>query len=178
MSMTKAATNANEIIVFFDIDGVLGDFDSHARAQGKMKPDGKVDYDALDQGWWKTMPVYDGARALVDGMRKVAQVRFLTGPTASAACYGGKAEWVRHTFQPEKGKFGLMDLLICPAKDKGLLAGSRRILVDDRIENVEAWQAAGGIGVHHTGDFARTAQVLAAHIARLQPRAPQPRPGL
>lgn len=175
--MSKPATNALDTIVFFDIDGVLGDFDSHARKQGKILPNGKVDYDALDQNWWKTMPVYDNARDLVSMARSMAtQVRFLTGPTASTACYGGKAEWVRHTFQPEKGKFGLMDLLIVPAKDKGMLAGPRRILIDDRIENVEAWQQAGGIGIHHTGDHMATARRLAAAIAGLQPRPPGPKP--
>jgi hypothetical protein len=166
--MAKKNTDPNSIIIFFDIDGVLGDFDSHARARGKMKPDGKVDYEALEQEWWASMPVYDGARALVQAARKLGAVRFLTGPIPSPTCYGGKAEWVKN-FQPEKGRFGLMDLIICPASDKGLMAGPRRILIDDRIENVEGWRAAGGIGIHHTGDFTQTFAKVAQAVRGLKP---------
>ena len=179
--MAKKSTDINSVIIFFDIDGVLGDFDSHAVASNRMKADGKsVDYEALDEDWWAAMPVFSGARELVRAARREAEVRFLTGPIPSPSCYGGKARWVQQAFQPERGRFGLMDLVICPAKDKGMLAGPRRILVDDRAENVAAWRAAGGIGIHHTGDFAATAAALAAHVAALKPvAAPRgPTPGM
>lgn len=52
--------------------------------------------------------------------------------------------------------------MIVRSRDKELIAGPDRILVDDRIENIKAWEQAGGIGVHHDGDFNKTLQKLDA----------------
>lgn len=177
--MAKDYTDAGKVIIFFDIDGVLGDFDAHAERHGKRAANGKVDYNALDEGWWASMPVCAHAQDVVKAARERALVRFLTAPVADHACFSGKARWVREQFQPEKGRFGLMDLMICPAKDKALLAGPRRILIDDNADNVAAWNGAGGVGILHEGDFSKTWPALAQALARfdgpvLRPRPPGP----
>lgn len=74
----KTGTDMNkpqETNIFLDLDGVIADFDAHARTQGKMKPGGKLDYDAMDLAWWETMPAFEGARHFYDELRKIGNVR-------------------------------------------------------------------------------------------------------
>ncbi len=155
--------------IFFDLDGVLGDFDGHAKAQGKYDDKGKLAWDALDYRWYATMPVYDGAKALYDAACKLGVTKFLTGPILNEECYSGKARWIQN-FVSERGRFILNDLIICPSGDKHYLARAGRILIDDRAKNIEEWVAAGGIGVHHTGDFAETLKKLKAAVAACAPK--------
>ena len=71
------------------------------------------------------------------------------------------------------GKWGLNDLIICRAMDKHLLARPNHILIDDRQKNVDEWNAAGGIGILHTGDYAdtmaRVQKAIAAYQAKQTP---------
>lgn len=141
--------------IFVDMDGVLSDFDLHARERGKFKLDGSPKWDELDFAWWESMPAFPGARKFYDALKRIGNVRILTAPIISVDCFGGKAAWVEKFF-PEKGHYALLDLIICRASDKKFLARPNHILIDDRIKNVEEWVAAGGIGIHHKGDFADT----------------------
>jgi hypothetical protein len=154
----------SDIHIFLDLDGVMSDFDRHAHEQGKYTSDGKLKWDDLDYQWWSTMPVCDGAKDFYDAVKKIAVVKFLTAPVMSAECFGGKAKWVQD-FLPERGKFALMDLII--TQDKHYFAGSRRILIDDREKNIKEWIAAGGIGIHHNGDFTATMQQLQVVVLKL-----------
>ncbi|HEX2752782.1 MAG TPA: hypothetical protein VHP34_06700 [Alphaproteobacteria bacterium] len=150
--------------VFLDMDGVLSDFDSHAQTQGKYDEHGKPKWDQLDANWWATMPAYDGMKQFYNDMKKIGNVRILTAPTLSSGCYRGKAEWVETQF----GKWGLNDLIICRAMDKHLLARPHHILIDDRQKNVDEWNAAGGIGILHTGDYADTMARVQKAVADYQ----------
>ena len=147
--MTNSAANHNAeapaVTIFIDLDGVLADFDTHARAHGKIKADGKTDYDALDVEWWRTMPAFDGAVDFLQELKKEGQTKYLTAPMVSPDSHYGKAQWITN-FEPGRGKWALMDLIICPGKDKQYLAAADRILVDDRIANVKQWEEAGGVG--------------------------------
>lgn len=141
-----------KVVIFLDLDGVIADFEKHAHDHGKMKPSGTPDWDSLDREWWTTIPMFKGAKDFCRELKKAAPVKFLTAPTLSPDCFGGKAEWIKNNF----GKWALRDLIICSGDDKELLAGPGRILIDDRLKNVMAWQQAGGIGILHQGDFERT----------------------
>ena len=79
----------------------------------------------------------------------------------SADCYSGKAEWITK-FDQKRGKHALRDLMICNSKDKHLIAGPTRILIDDREANVKDWQTAGGLAVLHKGDFKETLRAVRA----------------
>lgn len=158
-------TASSHIEIFVDMDGVLSDFDSHAKAHGKYDEKGQPKWNELDFEWWATMPVYDGAREFYEGLRAVGNTRILTAPVPAVDSFAGKAEWVATKFRPDKGRFALLDLCIVRAKDKHLMAGARRVLIDDREKNVAEWEAAGGIGIHHTGDFAQTQEKLKQVLA-------------
>lgn len=164
------STNDNgRIDVFFDLDGVLADFAGHARAHGKFDAQGQTLWDKIDYQWWTTMPACKGAKEFYDDVKamELGKVKFLTAASKSRSSFAGKADWVQ-TFAPERGKNAMLDIIIASAYDKELLAGPRRILIDDRQKNIDAWVAAGGIGILHTGDFAVTREKLQAVIAELK----------
>ncbi len=165
---------AKDILIYLDMDGVFSDFDTHAREEGKLKPDGRLDYDALDFKWWKTMPVYDGAKQFYNDLKDIGgEMNFLTGPMPHPQCFGGKAMWISNFLS----KWQLGKLNVCPSKKKKLLAGPRRVLIDDRENNVREWREAGGIGVHHDGDYAKTLEkVNEAVTAYLMEDAAPPPP--
>ncbi len=144
------------VVIFLDLDGVIADFDTHLHAQGKVDGSGKTKWNELDHEWFSTIPVYEGARDFYFKLKDMAAVKFLTAPTMSTGSISGKADWIQNSFLPKRGKWALMDFIIAPSKDKQFLAGPTRILVDDRIKNIQEWEEAGGIGVHHQGDFAAT----------------------
>lgn len=165
---------SNTPVIFLDIDGVIGDFDTHIETQNKRKPDGRINHDALDHAWWVSMPVFAGAKDFHTALTQLAEVKFLTGPMVSVDCFGGKAAWISQKFLPERGKWALTDLIICHSKRKSLLAGPSRILIDDSAENIASWTAAGGIGILHKGDFAATLATAKDAITRLGGPSPQP----
>lgn len=148
----SAPRPAPEFEIFVDLDGVLSDFDSHAKAHGKYDDKGETKWDSLDLEWWVTMPAYPGAWTFYDGLRKLGGVRILTAPVPQAACFAGKAQWLEN----ERGHFALLGLIICRASDKAFLARPNHILIDDREKNIREWVAAGGIGIHHKGDYRET----------------------
>ena len=43
---------ATDFEVFIDMDGVLSDFDKHARDHGKFDATGQPKWDELDFKWW------------------------------------------------------------------------------------------------------------------------------
>lgn len=153
----------NHTTVFFDLDGVLADFDGHLDAHGYRAADGNAQWDKLDVSWWASMPACVGAKDFFTKVSARAQTRFLTAPTKSVDCFAGKAQWVT-TFLPEMGPMALMRLIIAPSFDKAFIAGPNRILIDDRQKNIDEWVAAGGIGILHSGDFAKTWEKLAPHL--------------
>lgn len=161
------------ITVFFDIDGVLGDFDRHLDAHGCRKPDGGTDWDKLTLGWWTSMPAMRDAQAFFTAVAALTEARFLTAPVMSADCFYGKALWVEK-FLPEEGKYALKRLIIAHAADKCHLARANHVLIDDRQKNIDEWVAAGGIGILFKGDFADVARQLQPHLPALSFQSGQP----
>lgn len=174
--MSEPANNnqrdAVQVHIFIDLDGVLADFVGHARAHGKFTADGRTKWSELDYQWWSTMPAYPGAKEFYDAAVKLGGVRFLSAPIPAEECFSGKARWVQD-FVPERGRFILRDLILCAGADKGYLAAANRILIDDRRDNISDWVAAGGIGIHHNGDFKVTLQKLQDAV-RMLSAAPKP----
>ena len=158
-------------MIYLDLDGVLTDFERHCHETGLVKEDGSPDYARMnDMNWFATMCAYPGARAFYDELCKLEKVRFLTAPIPHTECFGGKAEWIR-SFVPEKGRFILKDIMIVASDDKKLIAATGRILIDDRKKNTDAWTAAGGIGIHHTGDYEATLKAVKKALSQLKPNS-------
>ena len=80
--MPAPANQNSKAVIYFDLDGVLADFDRHATEQGKRNPDGSLNYDSLDeQDWWSSMPVCEGAKAFYDEVSAKHDTMFLTAPS-------------------------------------------------------------------------------------------------
>lgn len=173
----SAKKNEVEFQLFSDLDGVLTDFDGHAKKHGKFNEKGQPKWEELDRQWWQTMPAYDGAKEFYDALRARGRTRMLTAPILNADCFRGKAEWVKEF---RKSRFGLLDLVIAKAEDKNLLARPHHILVDDRQKNIDEWVHAGGIGILHTGDYADTLKRVDAAMEKFRrendPSLPPPPP--
>lgn len=163
--------STGKITVFFDIDGVLGDFDSHLDAHDARGREGQTLWDKLTLDWWISMPAIRGAADFFTMVAQQADTRFLTAPSLSADCYQGKAQWVQ-TFLPQEGKYALKRLVIAHASAKQFLAGPNRILIDDRQKNIDEWVAAGGTGILFKGDFAAVAAELKKHLPDLGKAGP------
>ena len=156
-------------IVFFDMDGVLADFYPHAKAHDKLDAKGEAKWDELDYKWWISMPVCDGAKAVYDSVYTKypeLEARILSAPALSEESFAGKAHWVQQFHGGDRRS--LSNLLLVAAKDKNLLARPNHILIDDRIKNVLQWREAGGIAIHHKGDFEVTRRELERALAEIQ----------
>ncbi len=156
----------SKLTIFLDMDGVIADFNAHALEHNKFKAGtNEIDCAALDQKWWSSVPVYNGALEFYHELSKYAKVKFLTGPALNPECHGGKAEWISR-FDPKRGSLALNDMIICRASDKYLLAQPDRILIDDYKANTDAWNEAGGISFLHKGDFSKTRTELEIYLTK------------
>jgi hypothetical protein len=155
MKTEEKKKKSQEILIFLDMDDVITEWQSYADKTSPDIPQKDLieHYHSFDEEWWASIPPCDGARDFYDALCALAPVRFLTGIKLNTGVYGGKARWIMN-FIPEKGAEILRALMPMSSTDKHLLAKSGRILIDDRLVNIQAWQAAGGIGIHHTGDHA------------------------
>ncbi len=160
-------TPDQDFIVFFDIDGVVGDFSAHLDAHGLRGQDGHPRWNDIPLSWWLSMPPIAGAQDFFVRVAAKLPARFLTAPSLSTDCFTGKAAWVQ-TFLPHEGKGALKRLIIAHAGDKAFMASPTRILIDDREKNIREWVAAGGIGIHFTGDFAAVERALCTAVPGLK----------
>lgn len=159
-TIQKLSQNNNKPDIFLDIDGVIADFEAHLDSQNKREDNGRIKWNELDHDWFSSIPIYEGAQEFHKDLSKIGKVRFLTAPTLSAGCFSGKAAWISEKFLPQSGKYALSSLMIIAKKDKQLAAAPGRILIDDTEENIDRWIEAGGIGIHHQGDFEKTLQAV------------------
>ena len=139
--------------VFLDIDEVLADWEKGEKSVPFDRNTQPNEYwEWMGQEFYSNLPVIEGAVEFYKEILKILStsknysLNFLTGVTMVTGAYSGKAEWVKKVFGD---KFYLTKLIMCASKDKWLLAGSNRILIDDRPRNITEWNANGGIGILH-----------------------------
>jgi len=145
-------------LIFCDMDGVLVDFDKgyeeltgkgtkHHDVQDKndfwrlldksLKEKGLTEYD-----YWVNLPWMPDGQTLWDYI-KGYNPYILTAPSMDPGSKQGKKEWVERLD-------GMKKLYFKPAKFKPEYAGKNRILIDDRQDTIDGWNAKGGIGIYHT----------------------------
>lgn len=151
--------------VFLDMDGVLSDFvGGVSRAHGRPSPydspgcEGIFDMEklwgiSLEEFWaptnnpefWEGLertPEADAIVALVVQEFGTDNVAILTAPSLFSGCMGAKRAWVAKHYPFLKKR-----IIFASAEAKKFVAGPRKILVDDRTENIQGWKKAGGYGV-------------------------------
>lgn len=138
----------NETLVYFDMDGVLADFDAeYIRLVGHYTPAPHRDTDwkalAKFPNFFLELPVMAGVRALWDmvpGHRR----RILSAVAKRIdACDNHKRDWLRMNFQIA----GDPVIIVNDRKQKYRYCWPGDILIDDRSDNIDEWVANGGVGI-------------------------------
>jgi len=155
------------MIIYLDLDGVFADF------KKRFKEIVHFDYETDPAGAWKrldqvdhlflTLEPFPGALQFFNKIAETGVPRKMltacprrTGKLVTAA--EDKAEWVARYLSPRIE-------VICTDGWTGKAAYARpdAILIDDMQRNIDAWQAAGGIGIRHTSEE-NTLMQLARHL--------------
>lgn len=120
-----------------------------------------------DPHFWLSLKPYDWGRELYDTLEGVAPVTFCSTPSNDSRSAEQKIEWLREYgfMGRDENRYFLVG--IAPSSDghrlgKNMLAGPRRVLIDDSDANVKDFIASGGHGIlfpqpwnearQHTGD--------------------------
>lgn len=157
--------------IYFDMDGVLADFDSmHSEADkfnhssSDLSPEMRV---AKTQFWreieqqenfWRDIPVMQDTEKLLTVAKSVGEI-FILSKTPSAKHFISGQKYVDFVAD-EKRKWVLDNLgeffdakhiIICDTKKGALMKpGQGDILIDDRHENISEWESFGGRGILFT----------------------------
>ena len=136
--------------LFLDADGVLADFDEGARRLLGMTPR-KFEAKHGRGTFWKrlakaenfygSLPEMPDARLLFDAVEHL-QPTILTGLPLGTWAAPQKVEWAAAHFPG-------VPIITCMARDKHKHMRPGDVLVDDRENHREAYEAAGVIFVHH-----------------------------
>jgi len=158
-------------VIFCDMDGVLVDFDEgykqltgvtthHADSQGKdefwkLFRDGLKDKDISERSYWANLDWMPDGKQLWDYIKEYNPY-VLTAPSVNFdipfeerykmennESMQGKTEWVQRLPNMKKIYFR-------SAGRKADFAGPNKILIDDRKDTIDKWNANGGIGILHT----------------------------
>jgi len=156
--------------IFCDMDGVLVDFDEgykqltgmsthHADAQGKKEfwkafRQGLKDKNISEESYWANLDWQPGGKELWDYISKYNPY-VLTAPAVNFdlpddqrysqeynESMKGKLDWVKRLPNMRK-------IYFAAAKNKPKFARPNHILIDDRQDTIDSWNANGGIGIHY-----------------------------
>ncbi len=137
---------------------LLGDIEEHDILKALCLTHWQDDFDrwCSETDVCREIEPYDGARAFVDALREIGELVIVTSPYGAVPAWQhSRLWWLKKHFAIEK-----RDVVFCKRKD--LVRGS--VLIDDKIENVEAFDALAG----QTGLlFSRPWNASAAHHTRV-----------
>lgn len=139
------------MIIWFDLDGVLADFDGEfARLTGldwkeRIEETWKEKWAAINAHpeFFLNLPWVEGARELWDWCAGFDR-RVLSA--ASSNCLPSlthKLQWCHR----ELGMSGNAVVIVGHRRQKATFATPDGILIDDKLENIQEWVKAGGIGI-------------------------------
>ena len=145
--------------IFVDMDGVLTNFEGRFEQFAGVTPDEYISQKSIQVGkdkayqqfwdlvdeqvgvrFWAGMPWMPEGEELYKYIKKYKPT-ILTSPSRNEASKIGKGVWIKRNMSGTPYKFGFK------ASGKAKHAGPNKILIDDRTENINAWKAAGGIGI-------------------------------
>jgi hypothetical protein len=144
--------------LFLDLDGVLADFDRGVETLLGKRPDELAParmWAALARApqFFATLEMMHDAQELWDFCRPFGPT-ILTGLPRGDWAERQKRRWVANMLGRD------VKVLTVMSRDKHHYAAPGHVLVDDRIKLRGAWEAAGGIFIHHVS--------AARSIARLR----------
>lgn len=152
--MAKAYT------IYCDMDGVLCDFDKRfEQVSGGISPRQYEEQNGKEAFWdlidnqtgikfWVGIPWMPNGKQLWDYIKKYNPT-LLSAPSRNNESRLGKRLWVKNNIPGTK-------LVLASAQNKPNYSGTNRILIDDRPDTIQKWNAEGGIGIL----FKSTAQTI------------------
>ena len=144
---------ATDILLFVDLDGVLADFD-----RGVQALTGRFPSEQPPGVMWPILArsghFYAELEWMPDGKELWASVKpfaplVLTGLPRGRWAEPQKREWCRRELGPD------VEVITCLSREKAIRARERTpegitpVLIDDRGSLREAWEAMGGVFIHH-----------------------------
>mmetsp|Transcript_5206 Transcript_5206/g.8565 ORF Transcript_5206/g.8565 Transcript_5206/m.8565 type:complete len:275 (+) Transcript_5206:239-1063(+) len=175
--------------VYCDLDGVLVDFAAGIRELfPENPPQSSAEIQDLNRGllwnrvsgadsFFERLPWMPGGQQLWESIQHL-QPDILTGVPPHHSSRREKLKWCRrelgiqvahvdmagqlssHVRLEGEKQEGLCNVITCWSHNKHHESGPNAVLIDDRDSLREAWEAKGGIFVHHTGDVDHTLQQL------------------
>lgn len=141
--------------LYLDLDGVLADFDTHAKSI--LKTNSTTEYENLhgaqafwdglraDPNFYYNLPVMPDAFELYHAVMHLRPI-ILTGiPSSWPDVVEQKKAWVRDFIDPT------LQVITCYSRDKVKhMANPGDVLVDDLLKYRNLWIKGGGVFVHHT----------------------------
>ena len=137
--------------LFLDCDGVLADFDKGAKAVlGGLSPrEFEARYSkgefwqrlASAKDFYANLPLMPDAQLLFDAVKHLRPT-ILTGLPLGTWAAPQKLKWAEEHFPGTH-------IITCMARDKYRHMKGADVLVDDRADHRNKWEAAGGIFIHH-----------------------------
>ncbi len=155
-------------MLFVDLDGVLADFDRGVfeltgSYPNEMHPRKMWPRLATAEGFYAHLPWMPDGVELWNGVKHHDPV-ILTGLPMGKWAEPQKRTWCSRELGPE------IPVITCMSRDKAQKARDYvgpsiiPILIDDRIKLKEAWEAMGGVFIHHTS--AAASLKLLSHVVR------------
>jgi hypothetical protein len=146
--------------IYCDLDGVLTDFEKrfedlnpeHLKTRDYTAKYGtKKFWDFIDSEigteFWSGMSWMPDGKQLWEYISKYNPI-LLSAPSKNNESRLGKRIWVKNNINT-KDKTPKTQLILTSAKTKQNYSRGNRILIDDRVDNVEQWRSQGGIGILH-----------------------------
>jgi hypothetical protein len=154
----KEEKEQSKYVIFCDMDGVLVDFDKgyedltglhtkHVDVQDSNDFWNKFKSSLAEKGmeeydYWVNLEWMSDGQELWDYIKSYNPY-VLTAPSRDPGSKLGKKEWVQRLDN-------MKNIYFRAAQNKSDFSGRNRILIDDRADTIEKWNALGGIGILHT----------------------------
>lgn len=151
----------NRVRLYFDLDGVMADFDAHFPATFGLDHRGLAD-DAMwatinaHPSYFRDMPLCAGAKVFFDRISWMEPIILTACPRSNYAHVARqKRAWVREHLSSTCTVLPVMG-----GRNKGLFMHAvGDILIDDFERNTKAWEEEGGVAILHR-DFKTTFEDL------------------
>jgi hypothetical protein len=151
--------------LFLDCDGVLADFEAGATEVLGLTPRAFEQRHGIREFWrrlarapdfYARLPLMRDARTLFDAVAHLDPI-ILTGLPLGNWAAPQKVRWADQHFPGTH-------IITCMARDKYRHMKGKDVLVDDRADHRDKWEAAGGTFVHH-----KSARESLQQLAKIYP---------
>lgn len=137
-----------KLIIYLDMDGVCVDFFGGIKPLIGIPDDWLPDrydvpkiyeiLDSLGHDFWVNLKPYPYFVELYKMLIRYGHVIFCTSPSNNPGSSSGKHQWLQDVFDRKNFR----EFVICPT-DKHILARGNAVLIDDREDAIDAWEATG-----------------------------------